>query len=130
MAQLWRYTSDIFDRELGQSHRLAVSVRLDYIKRVISDPRDEERTLRDLVAQFKDTPAQRPRVMLNLAQNLSKQEHYDEAQELAQNVARLLQKFEIFARRVVEKIESPDSHRLKTTSPNPISVFGPEHPAL
>ncbi len=34
MAQIWKCTTNTFESELGTSSRLAVSVRLDYIKRV------------------------------------------------------------------------------------------------
>ena len=34
MAQIWKCTTDIFGRELGTFNPFAVSVRLDYIKRV------------------------------------------------------------------------------------------------
>jgi hypothetical protein len=52
MAQIWKYTTNIFDSELGTFSRLAISVCLDYIKRVygIINYLKEERLLRDLLA--------------------------------------------------------------------------------
>jgi hypothetical protein len=104
MAQIWKCTTDIFDRELGTFSRLAVSVRLDYIKRVVTNHLEEERLLRDLLAQFGGIPRlPTPRVMLNLAHNLSRQGRHDEAGEMALEVHRLLQGY---AWRIVERIES------------------------
>lgn len=47
LAQMWECTADTFDNVLGLSSRLAVAVRLNYIKRVpgIKDYREEERLL-------------------------------------------------------------------------------------
>ncbi|OIW24604.1 hypothetical protein CONLIGDRAFT_692027 [Coniochaeta ligniaria NRRL 30616] len=112
MAQLWKCTTDIFDSELGVFSRLAVSVRLDYMKRVVTNHLDEERLLRDLLGQFggiRRLPT--PRVMLNLAHNLNRQGRRDEAEEMALEVLSLLQGYEIYAGRIVERIES-----LKTVS--------------
>jgi hypothetical protein len=107
MAQIWKCSADIFDSELGSSSRFAVSVRLDYIKRVVTDRLEEERLLRDLLAQFRDIPRlPTPRVMLNLAHNLNRQGLHDEAEETALQVLSLLQGHEIYAWRVVEIIES------------------------
>ncbi|KAF4475417.1 hypothetical protein CGGC5_v016019 [Colletotrichum fructicola Nara gc5] len=70
--------------ELGMSSRFAVSVRLDYIKRVVTNHFEEERLLRDLLAQFGNMPRlPTPRVMLNLAHNLSKQARHVEAEKMA-----------------------------------------------
>ncbi len=109
MAQTWKCTTDIFDRELGTFSRLAISVRLDYIKRVygITNYLEEERLLRDLLAQFGGIPKlPTPRVMLNLAHNLNRQGRHDEAEEMALEVLSLLQEYEMYARRIVERIES------------------------
>ena len=107
MAQTWKCTTDIFDSELGTFSRLAVSVRLDYIKRVITNCLEEERLLRDLLAQFGGIPRlPTPRVMLNLAHNLNRQGRHDEAEEMALEVLSLLQEYEIYAGRIVERIES------------------------
>jgi hypothetical protein len=109
MAQIWKCTTDTFDSELGTFSRLAVSVRLDYIKRVygITNYLEEERLLRDLLAQFGGIPRlPTPRVMLNLAHNLNRQGRHDEAEEMALEVLSLLQEYEIYARRIVERIES------------------------
>lgn len=57
MAQIWKCITDILDRKLGRSHRFAVSVRLDYIKRVVTSLPDEERLLRELLAQFGSIPS-------------------------------------------------------------------------
>ena len=50
----WKCTTNTFESELGASIRLAASVRLDYIKRVygFEEYLEEERLLRDLLAQF------------------------------------------------------------------------------
>ncbi|KAH8751080.1 hypothetical protein F5883DRAFT_211659 [Diaporthe sp. PMI_573] len=107
MAQIWKCTTDIFDSELGTFSRLAVSVRLDYIKRVVTNHLEEERLLRDLLAQFGGIPRlSTPRVMLNLAHNLNRQRRHDEAEEMALEVLSLLQEYDIYARRIVERIES------------------------
>ncbi|KAF5006527.1 hypothetical protein FDECE_7095 [Fusarium decemcellulare] len=106
MAQIWKCITDILDRELGPSHRLAVSVRLDYMKRVITDPREEEQLLRELVTQLGDDPKPTtPRVMLNLAHNLNRQGRHDEAKDIASKVSNLLQKDGMYTSRVVERIE-------------------------
>lgn len=109
MARAWECTTDIFDRELGYVSPLAVSVRLDYIKRVygITNCVEEERLLRELLAEFGGTPKlSTPRVMLNLAHNLNRQRRHDEAKEIALDVFGLLQAYEIYAKRIVERIES------------------------
>lgn len=107
MAQIWKCITDIFDRELGTFSRLAVSVRLDYTKRVVTNHLEEERLLRDLLAQFGDTPRlPTPRVMLNLAHNLNRQGRHDDAKEMALKVLSLLQGYEIYTGRIVERIES------------------------
>ncbi|KAI1358861.1 hypothetical protein F5Y08DRAFT_320864 [Xylaria arbuscula] len=109
MAKAWKCTTDIFDRELGIFSPLAVSVRLDYIKRVygITNYLEEERLLRDLLAQFGGIPRlSTPRVMLNLAHNLNRQGRHYEAEEMALEVLSLLPGYEMYARRIVERIES------------------------
>lgn len=109
MAQTWKCTTDIFDIELGPFSRLAVSVRLDYIKRVygITNYGEEERLLRNLLTQLGNIPTHpKPRVMLNLAHNLNRQERHDDAEAMALEVHSLLQREGIYARRVVERIES------------------------
>ncbi|KAI1370104.1 hypothetical protein F4677DRAFT_458125 [Hypoxylon crocopeplum] len=107
MAQIWKCTTDVFDSELGTDSRFAVSVRLDYIKRVVTNQLEEERLLRDLLAQLGGIPRfPTPRVMLNLAHILNKQGRHDEAEDIAQDVLFLLQDHEIYAGRIVEKIES------------------------
>ncbi|KAK4148588.1 hypothetical protein C8A00DRAFT_47595 [Chaetomidium leptoderma] len=107
MAQIWKCTTDTFDSELGTFSRLAVSARLDYIKRVVTNHLQEERLLRDLLAQFGGIPRlPTPRVMLNLAHNLNRQGRHDEAEKMALEVLSLLQGYEIYAWRIVERIES------------------------
>lgn len=107
MAQIWKCTTDIFCRELGTASRLAVSVRLDYIKRVVTNHLEEERLLRDLLVQLGDTPRlPTPRVMLNLAHNLNKQGYHDKAEQMATEIQLLLAGHDIYAGRIVEKIES------------------------
>jgi hypothetical protein len=44
--------------------------------------------------------------MLNLAYNLNRQGRYGKAEEMALEVLSLLQEYEIYARRIVERIES------------------------
>lgn len=108
MAQIWKCTTDTFESELGTSSRLAVSVRLDYIKRVygFKEYLEEERLLRDLLAQFDGIPrVPTPRVMLNLAHNLNRQRRHDEAEKMALEVFSLLQLNEIYAKRIAERIE-------------------------
>lgn len=109
MAQAWECITDTFDSELGAFSRLAVSVRLDYIKRVcgITNYLEEERLLRTLLAQIGGVPGlSTPRVMLNLAHNLNRQGRHGEAGKMAQEVLSLLQKSEMYAGRIVERIES------------------------
>lgn len=108
MAQIWKCTTDTFKSELGASSRLAVSIRLDYIKRVygFKEYLEEERLLRDLLAQFDGIPrVPTPRVVLNLAHNLNRQRRYDEAEKMALEVFSLLQQNEIYAKRIAERIE-------------------------
>lgn len=87
------------------TNRFAVSARLDYIKRVVTDHLEEERLLRNLLGQLGGVPLPTPRVMLSLAHNLSKQGRHKEAEEMARRVLSLLQD-EVYAGRIVEKIES------------------------
>ncbi|KAG7402657.1 hypothetical protein Forpe1208_v017037 [Fusarium oxysporum f. sp. rapae] len=106
LTQIWRCISDTFDTELGQGHRLAVSVRLDYIKRVVTDHKEEESLLMGLLGQFSDSPQlSTPRVMLNLAHNLNKQGCHDRAEDMASKVSSLLQTNVMYTSRVIEKIE-------------------------
>lgn len=108
MAQIWKCTTDTYESELGASSRLAVSVRLDYIKRVygFKEYLEEERLLRDLLAQFDGIPrVPTPRVILNLAHNLNRQGRHDEAEKMAVEVFSLLQQNEIYAKRIAERIE-------------------------
>ncbi|KFY96893.1 hypothetical protein V498_02404 [Pseudogymnoascus sp. VKM F-4517 (FW-2822)] len=106
MAQAWKLMTDTFDSELGASSRLAVSVRLDYIKRIYGATNypEEEVLLRRLLP-FGAPELSTPRVMLNLAHNLSRQGLHNEAEEMALEVQLLLGQHGIYARRVVEKIE-------------------------
>jgi hypothetical protein len=108
MAQIWKCTTDTYESKLGASNRLAVSIRLDYIKRVygFKEHLEEERLLRDLLAQFDGIPrAPTPRVMLNLAHNLNRQGRHDEAEKMAVEVFSLLQQNEIYAKGIAERIE-------------------------
>ncbi|OBT40503.1 hypothetical protein VE00_07898 [Pseudogymnoascus sp. WSF 3629] len=108
LAQAWKVITDTFDSELGTSSRLAVSVRLDYIKRVFGTTNhlEEEQLLRRLAPPSGAPQPSTPRVMLNLAHNLGRQGLHDEAKKMALEVYSLLGKHDIYARRVVEKIES------------------------
>ena len=108
MAQIWKCMSDIFGDKLGVTSRLAVSVRLDYIKRVygFNQHYEEERLLRDLLTNLGRIPeSSTPRVMLNLAHNLNRQSCYEEAQKMASDVCSLLGRKKIYADRVTEKTE-------------------------
>ena len=72
LAQIWKCTTNTFESELGASSRLAVFVRLDYIKRVygVKEYLEEERLLRAFLAQFDGIPeVPTPRVLLSLAYN-------------------------------------------------------------
>jgi hypothetical protein len=85
-----------------------VSVRLDYIKRVyeFTNYLEEERLLRDLFAQFDDIlKVSISRMMLNLTHNLNRQKRHIEAKKMTLKVLALLQEYEIYAKRIVEKIE-------------------------
>ncbi|KAK2021891.1 hypothetical protein LX32DRAFT_223030 [Colletotrichum zoysiae] len=107
MAKVWECTTDIFDSELGAYNRLAVSARLDYIKRVVTDHLEEERLLQDLLTQLGGVPRlSTPRVMLNLAHNFSKQGRHDEAETTARRVLLLLGSHRMYASRNAERIES------------------------
>jgi hypothetical protein len=44
--------------------------------------------------------------MLNLAHNLNRQGRYNKAEEMALEVLLLLQEYKIYARRIIERIES------------------------
>ena len=104
-AQVWRYITDILNSELGTFSRLAVFVRLNYVKRVVMSRLEE--LLRDLLGQFGGIPRlPTPCVMLNLAHNLDRQGRYDEAGEVALEDFSLLQGREIYTWRIVERIES------------------------
>lgn len=95
LAQCWKCLADTFDSELGPLSRLAISIRLDYIKRVYGTTNhpEEERILRGLLAHFQDSPTHpTPRLMLNLAQNLNRQGRCKEAEDLAFEVRLLLQR--------------------------------------
>ncbi|KAF3030278.1 hypothetical protein E8E12_000665 [Didymella heteroderae] len=88
---------------------LAVSIRLDYIKRVhwLEDYAEEERLLRQLRKQLDRTrhPSV-PRVLLNLAHNMNKQRRYDDAKNFARNVLELTEKHGEYANKLVERIEA------------------------
>jgi len=108
VAQSWRCATDVLEHELGNSHRLAVSARLDYVKRIMeTNHSEEERLLRELLSRFEHIPAQpTPRVMLNLAQNMTKQGIHHEAEKIARTVSRMLQQHEICTGRITERIEA------------------------
>jgi hypothetical protein len=118
MAQIWKCTTDTFDSELGTFSRLAVSVRLDYIKRMygITNCPKEERLLRDLLAQFEGIPRPPPpRVILNLAHNLNRQGRHSEAEGMALKVLLRLQEHEIVERIEFLKIISRSQFNLGKT---------------
>jgi hypothetical protein len=108
LAQIWKCTADAFESELGISSRLAISVRLDYLKRVygVTKQLEEESRLRDLLHKLGGITAHSmPRVMLNLAHNLNRQLRYEEAEQIAKHVSSLLQEHEEYADRTVQRIE-------------------------
>ncbi|TLS20681.1 uncharacterized protein PpBr36_10991 [Pyricularia pennisetigena] len=106
MSRIWQCTIDTFGDELGPMSRLAVSVRLDYIKRVETDHTNEEKLLRQLLDRLRNTNLSTPRVMLNLAQNLRKQGKHEKAERTARDVLLLLGQHQIYSCRTVERIES------------------------
>ncbi|KAM0714513.1 hypothetical protein Q7P37_009808 [Cladosporium fusiforme] len=109
MAQSWRCTTDVFDGVLGPTHPLAVSVRLDYVKRImVSNSLEEERLLREILARFEGSPGHlTPRIMLNLAHNLNRQQdRHGEAKRVAVEVLSMLQQYDIYAESKVERIDS------------------------
>jgi hypothetical protein len=98
MTQVWKCTTDIFESELETFNRLAVFVRLDYIKRVyeFTNYLEKERLLRDLFAQFDDiSRVSTSRVMLNLTHNLNRQTRHIEAKKITLEVLALLQEYDI-----------------------------------
>lgn len=118
MVEGWECVTNTFDRILGFSHRLAVSVRLDYVKRImVNDLSKEEALLRDLLSRLGITPGHStPRVMLNLAHNLNKQCRHEEAQDTALEVLRLLDDYGMYAERKTERIESLKALSLAQTN--------------
>ena len=88
--------------------RLAISIRLDRIKRMygFTDYPKEERLLRDLLTEFKGIPIiLTPRIILNLAHNLNRQGYYDKAEKMALEIYSLLQEYKMYAKRIFERIE-------------------------
>ncbi|KAF4547289.1 Hypothetical protein D9617_48g089500 [Elsinoe fawcettii] len=103
----WSCITDTFSDVLGSTHRLAISVRLDYMKRIVVNSVQEECILRDLLAGFdgKSMPST-PRLMLNLAQNLLRQRRCSEAEDVTWKVMRMLQENEMYGGRDAERVES------------------------
>lgn len=94
LTQVWKCNVDTFGEHLGHFNRLAMAVRLDYMKRVygITEPRIEEQLLCKLSARVSWAPRQStPRVMLNLAHNMNRQGCYDRAKSLAQKILLFLE---------------------------------------
>lgn len=110
LTKVWRFSVEVFTRKLGNSHPLTVAAHLDCLKRIYGhtgeDFLNEEQELRKILTEleYKLTPST-PRVMLNLAHNLNKQKRYEEAREMALKVCSLLNEHDIYADRIVEKIE-------------------------
>lgn len=104
VVEVWKCIADTFDNKLGTSSRLAVSVRLDYVKRVhgATNIFEEERKLKELLKCVK-SPS-KLRVMLNLAHNLNRQGRHDDAETMARKIQHNLQECSK-GKRVVEKIE-------------------------
>lgn len=95
IARAWECITDACDRKLSSQSPLAVSIRLDYIKRVcaINNHSEEERLLQKLLKELpkEGIPSLAiPRVKLNLAHNMSRQGHYLKAETLALQVQQLL----------------------------------------
>ena len=108
MAQIWKCVVDTVESELGPRSRFAISVRLDYIKRVYghSEYREEERLLREVLTQLSSSPSvSSPRVMLNLAHNLNRQRRHKEAEEIALGVLSLFGEHDMYRGRKVERVE-------------------------
>jgi len=97
MGQFWKFSSNTCESELGTFNHLAVSVRLDYIKRVFGNTiyLEEERLPRDLLARSKSSfEWYTPQIMLNLAHNLHRQRRYNEAEEIGDQVLSLVKENE------------------------------------
>jgi len=108
LARAWECIADTFDSKLGASKPLAVSVRLDYIKRIVgaTDHPKEEQLLQDILARLERAPRiSTPRVMLNLAHNFNKQGRHNEAASMSQQVTELLDGHAMYFGKVVERIE-------------------------
>ncbi|KAF4547204.1 Hypothetical protein D9617_53g017750 [Elsinoe fawcettii] len=106
MERAWSCVTETVSTILGRSNRLAISIHLDYMKRVVVDLVEEENFLRGLLTALKGRllPST-PRVMLNLAHNLLRQARYTEASETAVSVSGVLTSDAKYADRVVERIE-------------------------
>lgn len=107
MALVWQCMTDIFIQELTVDCPLAVSIRLDYVKRVFAaNPQEEEALLQKLRADLGDSlNGSTPRVLLNIAHNLNRRGEHSRAREMAEVVLTLLQGEYIYAGRTVKKIE-------------------------
>lgn len=108
MTQVWKCNVDTFNKQLGSFNRLAVSVRLDHIKRVhgITEPQVEAQLLGELFTLMDGTPRHStPRVMLNLAHNMNRQGLYDKANWPAHKTFVFLNRHETYAKRFVERVE-------------------------
>lgn len=106
MERSWKCMTDAFDSALGTRNRLAVAVRLDYIKRVFADPPKEEACLRGVLKRLGDTPTiSTPRVMLNLAHSLNRQQQHREARKIAEKVWCGLASHEMYVEMDAERIE-------------------------
>ena len=110
LTRVWRFTVEVFTRKLGNSHPLTVAAHLDCLKRIYGhteeDLLNEEQELRMILTELEcKLSLSTPRVMLNLAHNLNKQNRYEEAREMASKVCSLLSEHDIYADRIVEKIE-------------------------
>ena len=108
MTQIWKCIIDTFESEFGAFSRFAVSVHLDYIKRVyeFKEYFKEERFFRDFLAQFDDiSKVSISRMMLNLTHNLNRQRRYDETKKITLKVFSLLELNKIYAKKIVKRIE-------------------------
>jgi hypothetical protein len=112
IERAWECITDTCDRELSSTSPLAVSIRLDYVKRVCgsTNPMREETLLRELLGTLEKPGSHRlarlaiPRVMLNLARSIGRHKDNLEVEALALRASQML-KDEIYAEKDAERIE-------------------------
>jgi hypothetical protein len=112
IERAWECITDTCDDELSSTSPLAVSIRLDYVKRVYrsTDPLKEQRLLEKLLGTLEKQGGHElarlaiPRVMLNSAHNMERQKNNLRAETFAQRASQLL-KDTIYSGKDAEKIE-------------------------